>query len=1104
MKGGFKLNEVRSNVQALTTSPYGSTTADLYIVMDYPDMDDLRFGQLGEGMQGRYVKSYMESFRYKNYRIGCLASTVPIVNGKIDENKTEAILNGLPLLAEDIYKTDPKVIVMLGSTVIKKLFNDSRLSVAASRNRDNSLDVFDKEYTTVSTYSPKYLMGDHSNSEDTNNFFRDIGKSVRICNGTYVDIMTQNEISSCRTYDEFEKFVEENLYDDTIITFDYETNAIDPRREDFEIIGFSVANKGNDTDHKLRGTYVILKSVDYEMPEEDQKKSMLLLKRLLSNVEDRKGRTPGINVNNMIKERELNDGVKVGFDDGRSLEGKSVVHNFMYEGPATINVMDYELKYDNIDDTLVMAKLLNGGKTGAGLKYQAQNIGYPDWETDLDEYIHSFLNVAKPSNGKGVKHIYNNIILKGDWEKLYEFDLLVPSQLSSKFRLLLNNYVPKIIEKFKVPGSNDIIKCKDNIDNLEFPEMIKVMKSIRSFIDHPNKTNMNKFKDTFINDEDYNESMHKLFPELFDNFETLDLYDIKMNDPKAIDYIEASKDLCNKVSDYYGDTGSLKNVMNKIAEKIKEFPDTEWYGGSIIPYNWVPYRLLCKYGAIDSVATYDLESSLVHRMVNESDSEVNLFKGYETFLKQHYAGYAMELSGVFFNDDIATRDDLYYSNIAVKAHKRMMEFEPIKRYLLNKLRMDYLPEVLYNNPYLNNYFRDHHGRSIEYAGVIRGKETYKVNKVVPKTDDNGNVSYLDNGDIEYEVVGRGHIKYFSGGGTKSFTLDPLKDVDPSIIESIDRMVSERIQDEIDKTDNADDLKSFMNPSSTQGNDFENLKKAIGEIIITDRYKFLSSVRLVANWSHETGDESDLEKEMISKCKRYTSINLSYENPDDEEEQEYVRKNYVQMRKDMYPKLEELLDKYYVSIGSPTEYHLPTNRWGRETEDTTLYGAYCQGRFAEFTGTDEGSAINYYSALNLIPFDENDRNQWKDYPEYEFNVQMRLYKKARKIVTSYLNGTLGRANVWTVDKKKMLQGDRIVRREKRYNDFPKDKNGKAIIPDDKALIMQHKMSVCSAETGRWRAGMHTLPAGSSVKKIYTSRFNGTVFQPDFSQNEEALR
>lgn len=244
----------------------------------------------------------------------------------------------------DIKNTSPQVLLSLG-TEVSKLLNDKFKFITSARGK--LLDYVDGDYTTkmVITYSPKYLLSEKITMDRYSGiFYSDIEYAVKFANGQLVDISKKN-LQYAKTFQDFKDYYDKYLVDTEMPAYDIETNAKDPRSDAFRIIGYSLAPNGE------TGIYIIKEALEYRMPEEDWQKCVDLTKQYLSS---------------------------------RTV----LVHNIMYERPATLN--EWGITINNFEDSLIKARLLLGGRTGAGLKEQcARNLGYPDWDTDLHVFLDS-------------------------------------------------------------------------------------------------------------------------------------------------------------------------------------------------------------------------------------------------------------------------------------------------------------------------------------------------------------------------------------------------------------------------------------------------------------------------------------------------------------------------------------------------------------------------------------------------------------------------------------------------------------------------------------------------------------------------------------------
>ena len=108
-------------------------------------------------------------------------------------------------------------------------------------------------------------------------------------------------------------------------------------------------------------------------------------------------------------------------------------------------------------------------------------------------------------------------------------------------------------------------------------------------------------------------------------------------------------------------------------------------------------------------------------------------------------------------------------------------------------------------------------------------------------------------------------------------------------------------------------------------------------------------------------------------------------------------------------------------------------------------------------------FNYYSVAGI----DVDRDKDKD-TEFRILFHIRLYKKAYKIITTYIRGSkLGASQVYVVDKKDMENGKLLVHRKRQY------KLGDTI-GEDETLLYQGTWKPNSVMTGRWASPIHTLP------------------------------
>jgi len=141
---------------------------------------------------------------------------------------------------------------------------------------------------------------------------------------------------------------------------------------------------------------------------------------------------------------------------------------------------------------------------------------------------------------------------------------------------------------------------------------------------------------------------------------------------------------------------------------------------------------------------------------------------------------------------------------------------------------------------------------------------------------------------------------------------------------------------------------------------------------------------------------------------------------------------------------------------------------------------------------EESIVGLHNDYVRMGVDVEDENTWNI--QYHFLYNYRVYKKCVNLVSSYIDGTVGRRSVWVVNKDNLRSGKEVVLRKRRY-----DHN--IAISSDEEYLLQPDFNICGTVTGRWRSGVHTIPSESSIKGIFTSRFlGGSIATPDLSQFE----
>lgn len=853
--GNFSPTEIR-----------GTDKPSVYIVMDLPSQYD-KYPMTG--VYGDYLFkllascSLVDKIRVSNI---CRCST----------NDHDAVKRCSCNTIFDILMTNPKVIVGVGNIVSEILEVPGFTDISVDHGNIFDLSLNGVTYKYVPIYSP----ADAANNIDLqSNYVNDIIKISQLATGNYHDVLESKNIMSAYSFEEFETISNEFFVNSKYSSYDIETNAAPILSVDSKIVGFSIA------DLSSNGVYVCLESLDREMTDLEKNKCLEYLRDYLEE-----------------KSRRI------------------IVHNSLYERPYTLGVLDYEIPFDKLDDTLVMARLMLGGHVGAGLKYQAQtNLGYPDWDSDLSNYM---------------------------------------------------SYVKTMFSTLPVE--------REELRDKSFYDILTEV----SLLDKKPK----KYKE----------------------------------------YEKSVKSLVNLLLKYY-DKSEVLSLISKLSTTLYE---NYIFAGlpEVLPYSLVPSKLISKYGAVDALATSDLYLYYINKMKEESTDEVNLYKGYELWLKHMYAGYIMTRNGAYMDDDLVSRDYRNMSNTATDSLKNMLRSPMMEGILVSQTYDSYLPRIL-----------------SDYYPEIAESQGYKVEY----DRSTGKYSVMSNVLGKWKRVAKANISKI--------------EIDERNYNLISKLVLEFTHSEIDRATNYEDLKFIYNPgSSTQKNVAE-------YALFGDDLNCCKVIKSLHDHKVHNGTENLSESEK-------SLVELAYLIVDEKSIKEtYEGEELYSVRKTLYNIFKVRLEM---------EKSVSKNK-----KLLKIYNeVYNNPDFA-----DEG-IIEIYNLYKLMGNNPDDDSTWTE--KFRWMVNFRFFKKTTKVITSYIEGTVGRASAMIVDKEELSSGKiRVLRKRPYYNDFVEGP-----VSNECSLVCIG-WGVNTAKSGRWRGAFQTVPFGSRVKEYYVSRFRGgTIFQPDYSQNE----
>lgn len=507
-----------------------------------------------------------------------------------------------------------------------------------------------------------------------------------------------------------------------------------------------------------------------------------------------------------------------------------------------------------------------------------------------------------------------------------------------------------------------------------------------------------------------------------------------------IDFVNKKDEMKELISEYYsGD--ELDNVMDLIEDvyfnKLPSKPS------GTISYEYVPYKLIGRYGSIDSSVLFELKDFYDKWMKEEGEKlGIDLFRGYRYWMMHHYCGYTLEKNGAYWNDERAQKVEDWCNN---GMHDSLREL------ITSPLSEPYLRNKIYNGFLI--YLKDN------YLAEMIGPD------FTPKRLYKTSVDVLCNNESGREKLSRMSLiskKNKSGEDTGVYKLQ---------LGNIETLGKRYLFDHPELFD--DWYHKYMENYSKENHTINDYKKILNPNATSPDYReFVSNLLLTPE---------------IRYAKLYSNLRVITESPGYSIEQFPVEDDH---------KLMLLVDKLRVSDMTPSQRF---DMFMKFMNKDRSFGPRIRKELNEALGfqlssLDAETMNEVYDLYLMCHIDVEDSTTWNEHFKWLFNYKM--FKKFSKLISTYINGKVGRNNVYLVDKESYTSGEYFTKRDALYD---KETNGR--YKDSKVMMLQQDFRVNMADTGRWQSGIHNLPAGEAIKSIYTSRFHGgCIGMPDGSQME----
>jgi len=471
--------------------------------------------------------------------------------------------------------------------------------------------------------------------------------------------------------------------------------------------------------------------------------------------------------------------------------------------------------------------------------------------------------------------------------------------------------------------------------------------------------------------------------------------------------------------------------------------DVERYAEDIIPnapefsYGFIPCKLIARYGSIDSSILFELKDFYENWMKNEGEKlGINLFTGYKYWKMHHYAGYVLERNGAYWNDDKA------------KVVEKWCEdgmLETLRNIIKSPLMLDYL-KIVTKSDYEKYLFENYCDRMLDSQKYTIKRKYAKSVGVVPNSSEATNE-------------------------LKRMSLEPNKQgVYKLLIGNIIAMGKDFIKNSTDIY--VEWFKKYLENATSSERTFDELKSIVNPNSTSPEFRDYVSSMLI--------------KPIIKCAKFYDNIAIMVDDPN------FNLNDFLTENKDDYGscRLVSMIYKFKtsdISISERFDWFLDFLNNKPKFKNKKVIIANKKALDYKFENMDSDTLNTIYELYLMLHIDVENRETWN--PEFEWMFNFKMFKKFSKLLSTYINGTVGRKNVYEVDKASYSNGDILTRRERKYQ--------KGVpISENKQLLMQANFKVNMADTGRWTCGMHNLPASDAIKGIFTSRFpGGCIAMPD---------
>lgn len=536
----------------------------------------------------------------------------------------------------------------------------------------------------------------------------------------------------------------------------------------------------------------------------------------------------------------------------------------------------------------------------------------------------------------------------------------------------------------------------------------------------------------------------------------------------------------------YYDGEELEKIIKAIENLYNHLKTTGEIKNEVLSYEYVPYKLIGRYGSLDASNMFALRDYYYQQMEKENKTlGIDMFKGFELWQKHHIAGATLEMNGAYWNDEKAEELGQWCIQ-TMKTNMKKLLLHPLTEGLLKK-RLSYDFSVMLIQDFVTEIIRS------DFIPVRTYKDSIKLELVTMRSEElvdqiikerKEENKEREERNKELQISLRRKLKAteierpifvpeisIDKNGKKTTKLDTETFFRLAEIQGFFKVQPYLFPNwfkgkmkEIEENDmSIEEMKGLVNITSTS----KEFKDYLSSILITQDVRiahFLCALCQYlddpnfASWQIKTPEDN----KFVTEVQEIMSLSDDFYDP------EKFRK--------FKTVLIEFINNY--KFGSYKLLNLLTESYKYKLERL-----------------DSAAIEELYNYYGMMDIDINDDTTWTK--EYEWMFAYKVFKKLSKVYTTYVYGaSTGRNNVCYVDKKELQSGNTFCKRIANYNDDYQERSKEGL-----DTILNSGFFVNGAATGRWQSGLHNISNGDP-KNVYTSRFvGGTIMAPDYSRSRD---